>query len=82
MAADVIVLDRSVFAALPGAGALSADNFFVIGGAQGSDDYILYSATSGTLFYDADGFGSGTATTIAVIVGSPDGLDASDFVVI
>ncbi len=83
VAKDVIQLDRVVFTALPGSGPL-ADGNFVSGGnpvAGDADDFILYNVDSGALFYDADGNGGGAAVQFAVLVTSPDALNASDFTV-
>lgn len=84
VALDVIRLDRVVFTSLPGAGALGDGNFVsgVDPVAGDADDFILYDTETGALFYDADGNGGGEAIQFAVLVTSPDALNASDFMVI
>jgi hypothetical protein len=80
---DVIRLENAVFTSL-GAGALSAGSF-VSGAAPvaaDGNDYILYNTTTGEIYYDADGNGATAAVKFAVIASDPDGLAASDFVVI
>jgi Ca2+-binding RTX toxin-like protein len=77
---DTILLDDAVFTALS-AGALNP-NAFVIGTAAGdADDRIIYNNSTGALFYDADGNGSGAAVQFATLQGAPT-ITASDFAVI
>ncbi|TMJ19717.1 MAG: hypothetical protein E6G92_08080 [Alphaproteobacteria bacterium] len=79
-AADTILLDDAVFAALP-AGALNANAFVVGTTAQDSTDRIVYDSATGNLYYDADGSGAGAAVLFATLVGHPT-ITASDFTVI
>ena len=46
-----------------------------------ADDRILYDASTGKLYFDADGSGAGAAVQFAILSGSP-ALNASDFTVI
>ncbi|MBD8905087.1 hypothetical protein MBTS_23160, partial [Methylobacterium bullatum] len=67
IAEDVVTLSSKVFTALR-AGALAEDAFKDLSsGSTDADDRVLYDATTGTLSYDADGSGAGTARTFAVI---------------
>ncbi len=75
---DRICLDNAIFTKLGAAGGLKAA-FFQAGRADDRDDFILYDRSTGALFYDADGNGSGAAVRFAV-VGST--LSVSDFLVI
>jgi hypothetical protein len=83
VARDVIQLDDAIFASLI-AGALAAGRFVsgVAPAAADGDDFILYDTTTGEIYYDADGNGAGTAVKFAVIAADPDGLAASDFIVV
>lgn len=67
VAEDVVALSSKVFAALR-AGPLAEKAFKDLSsGRADADDRVLYDATTGTLSYDADGSGAGTARTFAVI---------------
>uniref|UniRef100_UPI0027B9BC9B calcium-binding protein n=1 Tax=Desulfobulbus sp. TaxID=895 RepID=UPI0027B9BC9B len=79
---DIIKLDKDVFTALTTAGTLSSANFnsSATGAAGDANDYILYNTTSGTLLYDADGNGSGTAVQFATLTTKP-AITASDCMV-
>ena len=80
---DTIQLSRSIFAELS-LGALSASHFLesTSGSALEADDYILYNTSTGALFYDADGNGSGVATQFALLDTKPQNVSAADFVVV
>ena len=60
--------------------ALNAANF-KIGAPADNNDYILYNSTTGALSYDADGSGSGAATTFAML-GPGLALTSANFTVI
>jgi serralysin len=77
---DHASLDHSVFGSLA-QGVLGADNFHQGTAAADANDFIIYDSTSGALFYDADGNGSGAAVQFAWV---HDGLalSASDFLVV
>jgi Ca2+-binding RTX toxin-like protein len=78
---DKIGLDDAVFTAIGGLGALNASAFVTGGAALDANDRIIYNATTGQLFYDADGNGAGAAVQFAML--SPGlSLTASDFQVI
>lgn len=77
---DVLAFDSSVFTTLQ-AGALSQDAFGLGSQAQTADQRILYDATNGRLFFDADGSGDAEAVLIATLSGKP-AVDASDIVIV
>ena len=51
------------------------------GAAHDSNDRVLYNTSTGQLYYDADGSGSGAAQLIATISGNPT-IAATDIAVI
>jgi hypothetical protein len=51
------------------------------GAANDDNDYFLYNTTTGALFYDADGNGSGVATQFASLTTKPN-LTANDIIVV
>jgi Ca2+-binding RTX toxin-like protein len=63
---DTIVFDASVFTALS-PGWLSADAFAFSTDTLNADHRVVYNATTGALFYDADGSGAGAAQQVATI---------------
>ena len=77
---DMIHLDDALFTTLA-VGALDPAAFHLGAAAASADDRIIYDQTTGQLFYDADGNGSGAATLVAEFTGNPV-LAASDFEVI
>ncbi len=82
--ADVIVLDDAIFSAL-NAGSLASGAAFTVnatGAAGDADDRIIYQSTTGKLFYDADGVGTGEdAVHFATLTGKPM-LAVDDFLVV
>jgi serralysin len=79
---DKIELDNAFFVSLGGTGALSLTMLRLGTAALDADDYIVYDANSGKLYYDADGDGAGTKKLIATLMGGPEDVSASDFRVI
>jgi Ca2+-binding RTX toxin-like protein len=80
---DQIQLSHSIFGALP-TGALSALAFKDIGVAGATvdaNDRIIYNHTTGALYYDADGSGTGAAVQFATLSSHPI-VSAADFQVI
>jgi Ca2+-binding RTX toxin-like protein len=63
---DTIQLENAVFAKLTATGSLAAGNFST-GAALDGDDFILYDAATGGLFYDADGSGAGAQVQFALL---------------
>ena len=57
----------------------AGDSRFAFNSAQDSNDRIIYNTTTGQLWYDADGNGSGTAQLIATLQAAPS-LAATDIV--
>lgn len=74
---DMLIFDTSVFASL--SGGVMAGNLSFGTAAQDLDDYLIFNATGGKLYYDADGSGSGSAVQIAVLKGSVTGLSEANF---
>lgn len=77
---DRIELENAVFTKLTIVGTLSVLNFVAsaTGKALDANDYVLYNTTTGALYYDADGSGSGSAVLFAVLSGIP-AISAGDF---
>lgn len=84
---DTIVLDRTIFTKLSIdglTGILKVGN--VAPGAGNAaeldaNDYIYYHATTGDLYYDKDGSGSGAAVKFATLIGAPE-ISADDFITV
>ncbi|EJM99236.1 calcium-binding protein [Phyllobacterium sp. YR531] len=78
---DTIWMDNAVFTALGGNGGLSAGAFHIGAGANDAADRIIYNSTTGALYYDADGSGSGAAVQFATLTKGL-ALTNADFLVI
>ncbi len=78
---DHILLDYYIFTGLED-GTLSDSSFHssADGMATETSHRILYNTTTGALFFDADGSGTGAAVQFALLKDAP-GLTASDFIV-
>jgi Ca2+-binding RTX toxin-like protein len=79
---DRIELDPAIFADLGASGPFAMDDtrFYAGAGAtaaQDADDRLVYNASTGALYYDADGLGGAAAVQFAALVGTP-GLAAGD----
>jgi Ca2+-binding RTX toxin-like protein len=79
--ADKFALDDAVFTGIGAPGALNANAFFAGSAAHDADDRIIYDATTGNLYFDADGNGAGAQVLFANVIGHPV-LAATDFQVI
>jgi Ca2+-binding RTX toxin-like protein len=78
---DRIALDDAVFGGVGGLGTLNANAFHAGTAAQDADDRIIYDASTGRLFFDADGNGAGAAVHFATLQNVAS-LSSSDFLVI
>jgi Ca2+-binding RTX toxin-like protein len=83
---DKLVLDKVAHANLGATGNFAAGDarFFAGAGAtsgQDSSDRVIYNTTTGQLFYDADGNGSGASQLIATFLNAP-ALSATDISVV
>jgi Ca2+-binding RTX toxin-like protein len=76
---DKIRLDDKIFKAVSG-GKWSRDAFTNGQAASDAEDRIIYDRASGSLYYDADGSGAGTAVKFAVLKAGT-ALSWSDFVI-
>jgi len=74
---DLLVLQGSVFTALGAAGALDPTAFALGTTATTAAQHVLYDATTGNLYYDADGSGAGSQVLVANLTNHPI-LDAGD----
>jgi len=75
---DCIVLDD--FADILPAGYLAKSHFHVGTEAETSDQVVIYDKKSGSIFYDADGSGTGTQFLLAKVTAGTK-LHADDFFV-
>jgi Ca2+-binding RTX toxin-like protein len=83
---DELLFENANFTALGSSGAWAAGDGRFRSGAgitrgQDSTDRLVYNLSTGSLYYDADGSGSGGSHLIATFAGNPT-LSASDFTVI
>jgi Ca2+-binding RTX toxin-like protein len=72
--ADVVQLSKSIFKGFSTTGTLAESAFYAAVGAtsgQDASDRIIYNTTTGALYYDADGNGSGLAVQIAIVGSQP-----------
>jgi len=74
---DTIQLSLSIFSAF--GATLDAGEFRIGAAAADADDFIIYDAATGALYYDADGNGGGAAVQFATL-GVGLALTAADFV--
>ncbi len=77
---DTIGLYTQIFTALSGDTDLS-DNIVNGSSALDGNDYLIFNASNGVLYYDADGNGSGKAMPVATLTGIGS-LSATDFEII
>lgn len=78
---DVVEIARSAFTAFAGdsAGGLDASAFVLGTKAVTVDQHLIYNATKGQLYYDADGAGGQAQVLVAMFSNKPS-LSATDFV--
>ena len=83
---DKIQLSKSIFTNAGATGNLTNNAFWSAAGAvtgHDTDDRVVYNSTTGALYYDADGNGSGAAVQIAILGTSSHPTTAyTDFAVI
>ena len=83
---DKIQLSKSVFTNVGENGTLNTNAFWSAAGAvtgHDADDRVVYNTTTGALYYDADGNGTGGAVQIAILgTFSHPALTSADFAVI
>lgn len=79
--ADTIYLDDAVFVGLSTTGALAAARFHIGASAADASDRIIYDASTGALYFDADGNGSGVEIQFATLAQNLP-LTPADFVII
>ena len=85
-APDQLQFENAIFTAIGGAGTFAAGDgrFWAAAGAtSGHDgnDRVVYNVSTGNLYYDADGSGSGAAILVATFQGNPT-IAATDITVI
>ena len=71
---DHISLSKTMFTMLGAVGTLGSTAFYAAAGATTghlATDRVIYNTTTGALYYDADGNGSGAAVQIGVLDGHP-----------
>jgi serralysin len=82
---DRIQLENGIFKAFGSTGGISSANLRAGAGvttAADANDHLLYNATTGALYYDADGSGSASAAIQFATLGTGLALTGSDFVII
>ena len=78
---DTIELDNNVFAALK-EGVLTEEAFYVGSAAHDNSDRIIYDATTGAVYYDADGTGKTAAAVQFATVDTGLAITHSDFFIV
>jgi Ca2+-binding RTX toxin-like protein len=78
---DKVGLDDAIFSGIGTPGAFNANAFFAGTAAHDADDRIIYDASTGNLFYDADGNGAGAQVLFATLQPGT-ALAVGDFAVI
>jgi Ca2+-binding RTX toxin-like protein len=79
---DRIQLDAYFFSAFLNSDSVDGDNIVNGTKALDSDDYLIYDAATGKLYYDADGLGGKAQVLVATLSNKPDELTAADFALI
>lgn len=79
---DKIHLSAAIFAALGTSITTSEFHVRSSGHVADSSDHIIYDASNGTLWYDADDDGAGAAIQFATLTNKPATLSVSDFLVV
>ena len=79
---DTIQLDNDVFIGVGPLGLLAASAFQDGPVATSAATRVIYNEGTGAIYYDRDGTGPSPQIQFAKLVGSPDDVDNSDFLVI
>ncbi len=79
---DMIDLSASIFKQLAGKTDMSQHFRLASQQSVGGDDFIVYDNTTGQLFYDASGSGSGSLQQFVLLMNQPQDLTGSQFVVV
>jgi Ca2+-binding RTX toxin-like protein len=85
VADDTVWLENAVFTALVATGPLAAGQLRAGAGvatAADGNDFILYNSSTGALFYDADGSGTGAVPVQFALLGAGLGLTEADLVAV
>jgi Ca2+-binding RTX toxin-like protein len=75
------VLSNSIFTTLGAVGSLNPDFFHIGTSAHDADDRIIFNASNGALYYDADGDGSTALQVQCATIAASSALASSDFIV-
>ncbi len=78
---DTMHLSASIFTALGGTGVLNADYFIVGSAAKDENDFLIYDASNGKVYYDRDGAGTAAQVELVSLTGMPE-LVFNDFFII
>lgn len=81
IADDMIGLDKTVFTAAGQVGALAGSAFFAGTAAHDGDDRVIYDASTGRIYYDADGTG-GQAQVLFATISQNLALTAASFSIV
>jgi Ca2+-binding RTX toxin-like protein len=80
---DTIALSMTIFSKLGGPGSMSAGVFATGTSFLATDShYLLYNTSTGGLYYNADGAGTGAPVLVAVFDNTPNNVDATDFTMV
>jgi Ca2+-binding RTX toxin-like protein len=81
---DKLQLSKTIFSKFTVAGGVSDENLLITNNssqALDANDYLIFDATDGSLYYDKDGNGAGVAVKFATLADLNGTLTADDFIV-
>jgi Ca2+-binding RTX toxin-like protein len=81
---DKLQLSKTIFSKFTVAGGVSEDNLLITNNssqALDANDYLIFDATDGSLYYDKDGNGAGVAVKFATLADLNGTLTADDFII-
>ena len=81
MISDTIDIDNAVFVGVGANGPLASSAFVIGTAATTNANRIIYNATTGDLFFDADGAGAGAQVKFSILSKGLS-LTASDFLIV